>query len=96
MDLLGQSGIRAEAMTFLRDHTEIDIAHNKLMEEYAPKLIRNEADLDAVRYALNVTGELFAAMLQGAIENADIPRDLRIDWLEDQRTSNDRVRAVAE
>jgi pyrroloquinoline quinone (PQQ) biosynthesis protein C len=96
MDMLAHSGIRAEAMTFLRDHTEIDVAHNKLMEEYAPKLIRNEADLNAVRYALNVTGELFAAMLLGAIENASTSQDLGIDWLEDQRLSNDRVRAAAE
>jgi hypothetical protein len=34
----------------------VDVAHNKLMDEYIQRLVRTEADLDAVCYAIEVTG----------------------------------------
>ena len=44
MQALEKIGIPKEAMTFLHDHTTIDIGHNKMMEGYAHDLIQNEQD----------------------------------------------------
>jgi hypothetical protein len=41
----------------------------------ADMLIHNDDDLHAVEYSMRVTGTLYAAMLQVAIEQADNPKD---------------------
>jgi pyrroloquinoline quinone (PQQ) biosynthesis protein C len=69
-----RAGVPESALSFLHEHTTVDVAHNKLMDEYIQRLVRTEADLDAVCYAIEVTGELYALMLQGAIEDAERPR----------------------
>lgn len=68
---LEQMGIPAEATSFLQDHTTIDVGHNKLMEKYVEGLVQTEADLTAVKYAIQTTGRLYAAMLDDAIAAAD-------------------------
>lgn len=70
---LAAAGVPATALTFLHEHMTVDVAHNKLMEEYITRLVRTEADLAAVSYALRVTAELYAAMLTSAIAAADAP-----------------------
>jgi pyrroloquinoline quinone (PQQ) biosynthesis protein C len=69
-----RAGVPESALSFLHEHTTVDVAHNKLMDEYIQRLVRTEADLDAVCYAIEVTGDLYALMLQGAIEDAERPR----------------------
>ena len=71
MDALRRIGVDDNAMTFLRDHAEIDIGHNKLMEKYVSHMIHTEADLDAITYAMKTTGYLYAQMLDAAVANAD-------------------------
>jgi pyrroloquinoline quinone (PQQ) biosynthesis protein C len=71
---LRRAGVPDNALGFLHEHTTVDVAHNKLMDEYIQRLVRTEADLDAVCYAIEVTGDLYALMLQGAIEDAVRPR----------------------
>jgi pyrroloquinoline quinone (PQQ) biosynthesis protein C len=68
---LEKSGIPRSAMTFLEEHAEVDVAHCKLMEMYCEKLVRTPAQLDAVLYMQRVTAELYAKMLDQAIETAE-------------------------
>lgn len=72
------AGIPSTALGFLNEHMTVDLAHNKLMAEYVRRLVRTESDLGAVIYAMHVTGELYAAMLWGAIQDGDAPRP--VSW----------------
>lgn len=71
MAALEKSGIPRDAMTFIAEHAEVDIAHCKLMEMYCEKLIRTPEQLEDVLYMQRVTAELYAKMLDQAIETAD-------------------------
>jgi Iron-containing redox enzyme len=68
---LTAAGVPAAAMTFLHEHMSVDVAHNNLMQEYLVRLVRTEADLSAVCYAIRVTGYLYGEMLAGAVRSAD-------------------------
>ena len=67
---LAAAGIPQQAMTFLNEHFAVDIGHNRLMQTYVEELVKTPEDLDAVIHAMRTTGVLYAAMLQGAIEDA--------------------------
>ena len=71
-EALMHAGVPESALTFLRDHMTIDVGHNKLMEQYLSKLVRNRADLDAAIYTLQVSASLYAQLLQGAFERDSI------------------------
>jgi hypothetical protein len=83
MDALEKIGVPKEAMTFIHDHSTIDVGHNKLMEGYAADLIQGEEDIEDVIYSVKVTGRLYTLMLEAAInrvdtnEGADLGRDLK-------------------
>lgn len=64
---LAKVGVPPEAMSFLMEHAHVDVAHNKLMERYVNSLIWREEDLESVKYAVRVTGDLYAAMLDQAM-----------------------------
>jgi hypothetical protein len=68
---LRAAGVPESAMTFLREHMTVDVAHNNLMQEYLVRLVRTEADLGAVTYAVKVTGYLYGEMLAGAVRSVD-------------------------
>ena len=85
---LAAAGVPTTAMTFLHEHTIVDVAHNKLMEEYVSRLVRTVADVAAVTYALTVTAELYASMLAGAIERADASLDTAVRYEEAQRVGS--------
>lgn len=91
---LAAAGVPAEAMTFLQEHTTVDVAHNRLMDEYVTRLVRTEADLAAVSYALEVTATLYGAMLTAAIEAADV-RTVSGRRHEEALRSNQSARMVA-
>ncbi len=74
MRMLENLGVPLSAMSFLQEHVSVDVQHNKLMERYAERIIQNEADYDAVVYAMRVTGQLYADMLAAALEQADNPK----------------------
>ena len=82
MDSLRNIGVTDSAMTFLRDHTEIDVGHNKMMEKYVENLVRSDADIDAIAYAMQTTGYLYAKMLEQAMEYADKQLDVGWNWEE--------------
>lgn len=66
---LAAVGIPETAMNFLEEHITVDVAHNRLMDEYLTRLIRDDADLSSAIYAMRVTAELYSNMLWGAIES---------------------------
>ncbi len=70
MDSLRSIGVPDNAMTFLRDHTIIDVGHNRLMEKYAAHMIRSESDLDAVTYTMKTSAYLYAQMIDAAVADA--------------------------
>jgi pyrroloquinoline quinone (PQQ) biosynthesis protein C len=81
-NLLRLAGIPSEAMTFLRDHTTIDIAHNRLMERYLVALVRTQSDASAIIYAIRCTGYLYSQMLVAAIKQLGFNENYGDDALE--------------
>lgn len=71
LQALEKSGIPRGAMTFLEEHTGVDVAHCTLMEMYCEKLVRTPDQLDDVLYMQRVTVELYAKMLDQAIETSE-------------------------
>jgi len=59
------------SLTFLRDHSEIDIEHTKLMEQFLPVLVSDDRDFDCIEYSMKTTAYLFEAMLTQAITVAN-------------------------
>ncbi|MBL8724249.1 MAG: iron-containing redox enzyme family protein [Planctomycetes bacterium] len=82
---LAKLGVPPSAMTFLKEHQEVDVGHNRLMDLYVDSLIKTESHYAHVAYALQVTGKLYALMLEGAIDQVDNPRDFGMSPME---TSN--------
>ena len=80
MDALRAVGVPDRAMTFLKDHTAIDVGHNKLMEGYVADLVRHEWEVDMVVAAIHATGNLYANMLDEAVAFADAPYDVGWNW----------------
>lgn len=87
------AGIPEEALSFLRDHMTVDVGHNQLMEKYLTQLVHDRADLDAAIYAMRVTADLYAKMLQDAFARVEKPCDYGTAWEEVKRT---RTPAVAQ
>ncbi len=91
---LNEIGVKENALTFLRDHIEIDQAHNRLMVRYADLLIKDEADLDCVEYSIKTTAKLYEQMLTAAIKDAHEEADTGWNWeeLNADRKTPDGVR----
>ncbi len=70
MNALRNIGVPDNAMTFLRDHTVIDVGHNRLMERYVAQMVKSEADLDAITYAMKTSAFLYAQMIDAAVADA--------------------------
>jgi hypothetical protein len=75
MNALAQAGVPRRAMRFLHDHSTIDVAHNRMMETYAEMLITTERELSSAIYAMRVTADLYANMVEAALASADRPVD---------------------
>jgi pyrroloquinoline quinone (PQQ) biosynthesis protein C len=82
MDSLRKIGVPDSAMSFLRDHTEIDVGHNRLMQKYCEQLLRSDEDVDCVLYAMKTTGYLYSRMIHQAIEDASSPMQTGWNWQE--------------
>lgn len=76
MEVLESAGVPREAMSFLHDHSTIDVAHNQLMDGYIQTLITTERELGSAIYAMRVTGALYGRMIEAAFAHADAP----VDW----------------
>lgn len=64
-------GVPSAAMTFLAEHQNVDVHHNRMMEIYAGHMLRATSAISEVVYSMSVTGQLYAGMLEGAFEAAD-------------------------
>ncbi|MFK7916365.1 MAG: iron-containing redox enzyme family protein [Pseudomonadales bacterium] len=71
MARLANMGVGPESMSFLQDHTTIDVGHTQAMQGYIDALVKTPGDLDAAIYAMRVTGELYGRMVTAAIASAD-------------------------
>lgn len=90
---LDNIGVPQSAMTFLRDHMEIDVAHNRLMERYVESLLKTDADFDSVVYAMQTTAHLYSQMIDASIKDAWAETDTGWNWEElhaDGKTVPDR------
>ncbi len=68
---LAQVGVPAAAMSFLAEHRTADVHHNRLMQQYADAMLRTPSAVNEVIYCMQVTGKLYARMIEGAFEAAD-------------------------
>ena len=84
---LAKMQIPKEAMTFLQDHSVIDVGHTQAMTSYVDNLIHDQHDLDAVIYGLRVTGELYCNFATGAFKSADSGSHFGADLAERQLPS---------
>ena len=73
LEVLAEMEVPKSALSFLVDHTVIDVAHNKLMRGYIQSLVKSDDDLNAVCYAIRVTGYLYGCMVTEAFAHADAP-----------------------
>lgn len=74
INFLLKIGVPENALSFIKDHSTIDVGHNRLMERYVEKLIRNEDEFNSVVYAMKVTAHLYAQMVEGAFNHVDNPK----------------------
>jgi pyrroloquinoline quinone (PQQ) biosynthesis protein C len=71
-----RAGIPPAAMTFLGEHVEADAGHNRLMADYVEHLLRDERDVTDTIYAMRVTANLYARMIESCFQAADEPAPL--------------------
>ena len=95
---LKESGVGENALTYMREHMEVDIAHNRLMEKYIEELVVSDEELDTMTYAMKTTGYLYAQMIGASIEDARNPAQPTWNWVElkaDGKTPHDGALRVA-
>ena len=66
-----RAGIPPAAMSFLGEHIEADVGHNRLMADYVEHLLRDERDVADTIYAMRVTSNLYARMIEACFLAAD-------------------------
>lgn len=71
MEALERAGIPRNAMTFIEEHASVDVSHCKLIEQYCEALLRTPEELEAALYMQRLTAELYARMLDEAIDSAE-------------------------
>lgn len=64
-------GVPKEAMSFICEHVTVDEGHNRLMLAYLNELVLTDADADEVCYAIEVTGKLYANMVEASFRAVD-------------------------
>lgn len=82
IEALIKLGVPENATTFLREHAEVDIAHNNLMKKYIAQLVSDNAKLDAITYAMKTTAYLYQNMIAAAIEDVSSPMATGWNWEE--------------
>lgn len=65
------AGIPPAAMTFIGEHIEADVGHNRLMADYVENLLVTERDVEDTIYAMRVTANLYAKLFAAAFSSAD-------------------------
>jgi pyrroloquinoline quinone (PQQ) biosynthesis protein C len=65
------AGVPPAAMTFLGEHVEADVEHNRLMADYVEHLLITERDVEDMIYAMRVTSNLYAKVYEAAFRSVD-------------------------
>ena len=71
IEMLTSKGIPENALTFLEEHSTVDVAHNKFMEEYVRELVKTDADEAIVCEAIAASVDLHNRVLASAFENGE-------------------------
>lgn len=66
-----KKGIPQNAVTFLEEHSTVDIGHNKFMEQYIQELITTDEQEEILREALVSAVDLHTKVLGAAFENGE-------------------------
>lgn len=85
IQILENAGIPKEAMSFLIEHTEVDVYQNKLMEKYVQGLVLTDADLHSVIYTMKGSAKLYVEMLNAAFAQVDNPVGWGVNYFELER-----------
>jgi len=68
---LKEMGIPDTALTFIEEHSTVDVGHNRLMKDYVEHLVKTNKDLDEVVYAAHATCDLHLNMMEAAFKNGE-------------------------
>lgn len=71
IEMLKQKGIPEQAMSFLQEHSVVDIGHNKFMEQYIEALITTDEQEAILRESLVNCVDLHTKVLCCAFENGE-------------------------
>lgn len=71
MESLRSMGVPDKAMGFLEEHTTVDVAHNKLMEEYINTLVTDSDSLEVVSIAIRDSCQLHLNMIEASFKNGE-------------------------
>lgn len=66
-----RTGVPPAAMTFIGEHVEADVGHNRLMADYVEHLLVTERDVEDTIYAMRVTANLYAKLFEAAFRSVD-------------------------
>lgn len=64
-------GVPESALSFLIEHSEVDIEHNKMMKLYIDKFVENEQDIEIVSKSAAITCKLHSNMIFAAFDRAE-------------------------
>jgi len=71
IERLKERGIPETALTFVEEHSQFDVAHMRLNEEYIAAFVRSDEDLEDFLYGAHTASVLYARMLEDAFVAAD-------------------------
>jgi pyrroloquinoline quinone (PQQ) biosynthesis protein C len=71
INMLKTKGVPNNALTFLEEHSTVDVGHTKLMINYLEDLIKTPDDLDSIVYSLKSCVYLHHRVLESAFENGE-------------------------
>lgn len=71
INTLKSLGIPENALSFLAEHSEVDLLHNEMMKGYIEELVTTDKDAETVVQAAKDTAVLHEKMLTDAIKNGE-------------------------
>lgn len=77
-----EAGIPEKSMSFLKEHTEVDPAHTKLLDRYVEMIVSDDEHLENTIYSIECTADCYAHMISSAIQSVGQRRLSSCDPLE--------------
>lgn len=85
-DIFSRMQIPETALSFLREHAELDPGHMKLNRDYLEAFILDDSDLESVLYGMKGSCLLHGLMFQGILDSVD-----RKGYFDEQHPLNGRL-----